>query len=312
MEIQHLIQLLINGLVDGTKIALLAASFGLIISITRRFHVAYISTYVLAVYTAIFFVRTFYLIVPIAVIIGLAVGTAMGVLLEMVVYRPISRRAERTGNDPLIPVFIASLGVTVVVQNALSIGFNTQPLPLEVIPPAGVLIGEVNFTNLDVLTVMVGVLIIAALQYFLTRTRWGRWIGGVRVNPTMAASVGINTGRMFLLVFAIGSLVSGILGMIDATNTAASPGMGFDRVFYGFVVAALAGAAASPVKLAVYGVAIGEVASLSALFIAPAWSVLVVFSILLIYVAVRAVQVVAPSVRARFDPSSAAPGGASS
>lgn len=302
MDAAHIGQLIVNGLVDGTKIALLAASFGLIVAITNRFHVAYISTYVLAVYTAIYLSQTLYLVVPVAALIGLLVGTVAGVAIEMFVYRPIARRAERTGNNPLIPIFIASLGLTVVVQNLLSLKFNTQPLPLEIISPTGIFVAGLNFTSLDVITIVLGVVIILALQLFLTRTRRGRWIGGVRVNPDMAASVGINTGRMFLLVFAIGSFISGILGLVEAANTAASPAMGFDRVFYGFVVSALAGSAATPVKLAVYGLVIGEVASLSGLFIAPAWSVLVVFSILLGYVAVRALQVVAPSLRRRLIP----------
>jgi branched-subunit amino acid ABC-type transport system permease component len=303
VDINHVLQLLINGLVDGTKIALLAASFGLIVAITQRFHVAYISTYVLTVYTAIYLHNEFYVVVPVAALIGLVVGTLLGVGMELVVYRPIARRAERTGNNSLIPIFIASLGITVVVQNLLSWKFNTQPLPFSVMDPTGIFLGDLNFTTLDVATVALGIVVIGGLQYFLTKTRRGRWIEGVRVNYSMAASVGINTGRMFVLVFAVGSLISGLLGLIEATNTAASPAMGFDRVFYGFVVSALAGAAASPLRLAVYGLIIGEVASLSALVLAPAWSVLVVFTILLAYVAFRALQVAAPSLRRRFSPA---------
>lgn len=293
----HFLQFFTNGIIDGSSIGLLAASFGLILAVTQRFHVAYVASYVLAVYAGIWAATDLHLMIGLCVVIGLVAATLLGVLLERFVYRPVAQYAQRRGGDPLIPVFIASLGATIVVQNLISVHFNTNPLPFSVIQPTGVTLGGVHITNFDIISVVLAWLLIAGLAWFLRYTRRGRWIGATRVNAELAATVGIKTGRIYLVVFAIGSALAGVLGMFESTNVAASPTMGFNFVFYGFLVAFLAGMGRSPVRMAVVGLIIGEVSDLSGLWISSAWAPLVVFSILMIYLVVKALQTQFPSLR---------------
>lgn len=293
----HFLQLFANGIIDGSSIGLLAASFGLILAVTQRFHVAYVSSYVLAVYAGIWAATDLHLVIGVCVVIGLAAATVLGVLVERFVYRPVARYAERRGGDPLIPIFIASLGITIVVENLISIHFNTNPLSFSVVQPTGVALGGVHITNFNIISVVVAWILVAALAWFLRYTRRGRWIAATRVNAELAATVGIKTGRIYLVVFAIGSAFAGVLGMFESTNVSASPTMGFNFVFYGFLVAFLAGMGRSPMRMAVVGLIIGEVSDLSGLWLSSAWAPLVVFSILMIYLVVKALQVQFPSLR---------------
>lgn len=283
MSLQEFEQLLANGIIAGCSVGLLAVSYALIMSVTQRFHVAYVATYVGGVYAGVWAQSSLHLPIGVAIVIGLVVATAFGVAIEGLFYRPIAARAARQGRDPLVPIFICSLGVTVVVENMIAYHFNTQPLPFSVIQPKALQVLQAHITTFNAVSVGVCVVLTAGLAVFLRKSRRGQWISAVRVNAEMANVVGIKSRRIFLLVFAIGSFLSGVLGMISATNNAASPDMGFDLVFLGFVVAFVAGLNSGPGRIFVVGLIIEELSSLSGLWVAAQWQSAVVFGVLLVY-----------------------------
>lgn len=278
------LQLFVLGIISGSTIGLLAASFGLILTVTQRFHVAYMSSYVLGAYGAIWVQQSYGLPIGAAVVIGLAVATLLGLVVEALVYRPISAYSMSRGANPLIPIFMASLGISIVVSNLLSLHFNTSPIPFNILKISRPDLGSVHITNWDIVETIVAWVVVLALAAFLRFTKRGRWIAAVRSNQDLAATVGIKVRRIFLLVFAIGSGIAGLLGLMEATANAATPAMGFDQVFYGFVVAFLAGMTSGPIRMAVVGLIIGELDSMSGLFFNTEWSSLIVFGILFAYV----------------------------
>lgn len=278
-----MMQQVVNGIVDGSTFALLGASYALITGVTKRFHVAYVTTYLAAVYAAIW--SEDHLPLPHLgdILFGLAVAAGLGVLIEIAVYRRIAARAARRGGDPLIPVFIASLGLTIVAQNVVSWVWNTQPLSFNLVENKGYSVGDVRFTKVQVLAVVAYWLILLSLWAFLKWTRQGSRITGVQVNPQMAQVVGINTKRIFMIVFAIGSVMAGLLGMFEATTVAAAPQMGFNAMFYGFVVAFVAGMERGPLRIAVVGLIVGLMQALAVLWLPLQYAPALVFSVLLVY-----------------------------
>lgn len=279
----EVMQQVVNGVVDGSTFALLGASYALITGVTKRFHVAYVTTYLGAVYAAIW--SEDHLPLPHIgdILFGLVVAALIGVLIEVTVYRRIAARAARRGGDPLIPVFIASLGLTIVAQNVVSWVWNTQPLSFNLITNKGYSFGDIRFTKLQVHAVVIYWLLLLALWAFLRWTRQGSRITGVQVNPQMAQVVGINTKRIFIIVFAIGSVMAGLLGMFEASTVAAAPQMGFNAMFYGFVVAFVAGMERGPLRIAVVGLIVGLLQALAVLWLPLQYAPAVVFSILLVY-----------------------------
>ncbi|MCW2538331.1 MAG: amino acid/amide transporter rane protein 1, family [Frankiales bacterium] len=291
------LQLFLLGLVFGSTVGLLAVSFSLILSVTSRFHVAYMSSYVIGAYGAIYAYNDFVWGVWPSAVFGIFCATLLGVLIELLVYRPISIHTLNRGANPLIPTFIASLGISTLATNALSIHFNTAPLSFNLMSIEAFKIGSANIPKFDITEFLVSWVLILAIWAFLKFTQRGHWVVATRSNPELSATVGIKVSRIFLLVFAIGSAVAGILGIMQATSTSASPGMGFDQVFYGFLVAFLAGMSASPIKMAVYGVIIGLISYMCQLWVNPEWSNVVVFGILLVYVVYMSLKLRFPNLR---------------
>src|SRR5689334_22745962 len=109
------LQAVVVGVVQGALYALIAAGFGLIMAVTKRFHFAIATTFVLAVFATTSLVEAG-LPVLLAMAGGLAAGALSGVLIEWAVYEPIVRRAPEAA---LLGVFVAALGVAIVGENAI-------------------------------------------------------------------------------------------------------------------------------------------------------------------------------------------------
>ncbi len=257
-------------------------------SVTGRFHIAFTFSYTLAAYIAAEVGERFGLAFWPAMLAGALAAALSGVLMERFVYRLLAGKA---GASALLMIFVAALGLSIVGRNAIAlVWFTSNSKQISGFTNSGINIGSVTVTLLGLLTAGVSLGLIGLLALLLSSTTLGRSIRAVRVNPEMSLVVGIDPQAIYLVVFAIGSFLAGIGAVFDATKTSATPDMGLNPLFYAFVVAFLAGLGASPLRVALVGIALGLAESWSALVLPTQWSSLVVFAILFIYVALRPVQ----------------------
>jgi len=117
----EVLQALVNGVINGCAYGLLAVGFALILSVTGRFHFAYAFTYALAAFLAAVLERVYGLPLLPAAAAGLAAAAVVGVACDTVVYRPL---AERAGSGAMLAVFVASLGIVIAGENALSLAWG--------------------------------------------------------------------------------------------------------------------------------------------------------------------------------------------
>lgn len=287
LSLENFIQLLVNGLIDGSSIALVGVAFGLILGVTGRFHFAFAFTYAAAAYVAAEVGLSFHAPFWAAIIIGGLAAVVLGVLMELVIYGPLAAKA---GVYALLTIFVSSLGLAIAGENLLSIIFHRSASEsISGVTISAIGIGKIDFTSLDVEMVAVAWLLIAVLAVGLQKTAFGRMVRAVRSNPEMSLVVGVSPAAIFLAVFAIGSFMGGVSGVFEAAQTAATPQIGYDPLFYAFTVAFLAGNRPTW-AVALVGLGIGVVYSLSGLFLTSQYADLVVFVILFIYVAMRPVR----------------------
>jgi len=284
IDLQQAAQLAVNGIINGSAYGLLGIAFGLILSVTGRFHFAFAIAYTLTAYVATVTASDLGVPLGVALLLGLLAGAIAGMLAEAAVYRPL---AAKSGPNALLVIFVASLGLTIAGENAIRLEWGTESRPLDGFPVHGLSVGSVTFTTLDVAAVATTVALVAALTALLRYAPLGRMIRAVRANPEMARAVGIETHRVYLIVFAIGSLLGGVAAVFFAMKYAAVPDMGTRPVFYALVVAFLAGSGSRPVVTALTGVGVGLVESLSGLWLSVQWASLVVFALLFIYLSYR-------------------------
>lgn len=280
---QEFAQLVVDGIISGSAYAVLGLGFGLILGITGRFHFAFAITYTLAAYVASTVVDKTGAPLGFAIVAGLAAAVLLGVLIEILVYRPLTRRQPTFA---LLGVFVSSLGLSIAGENVIRLIWGSSSQTLS---PAftvhGLSVHGVTFTTLDIAYVAVLWLLVLLTWAFLTFTSRGRTVVAVRVNPEMAAVVGINPANVYVLVFAIGSFLGGAAALLFTMRLAAAPDIGLQPTFSAFVVAFVAGLPSGPLRFALVGLLLGLVENISRFWLSVQWSPVVIFSVLFVYVA---------------------------
>jgi branched-chain amino acid transport system permease protein len=300
MWLQQIEQLAVAGAINGSFYALLGVGFGLILGVTGRFHYAFALIFTFAAYITSVMESAGGLPVIAAVIVGLLAAAVLGVAIERLIYRPL---ALVSGPLSLLTVFISSLGITIAGVNLITLAWSAESRSLKLVPVVPLQVGDVTFTTLDLALVASAWILIAALAATLSFTDLGRSIRAVRGNPVLSRIMGTDPGHIYLAVFAIGSVLCGVAGILNGARFAVLPDMGDRPVVFAFVVAFLGGTRRSPFVIGLAGLFIGLVESLSGYFVSPQWTSLVVFSVLFIYLILHPLDL--RSLRAALAPARA-------
>ena len=273
-------QLFANGLVNGSHYALLGLAFALIFGTTRVVHFAFGPVYALSAYGCWLAAARFSAPLPVAVLAGIVTGAIAGTLAYLVVYRPFERR----GSPPLV-ILIASLGLFIVLENAIGVAFGTDT---KVVPaPSGVFLwGPLVVTGAQLAQVAALALIGMLLWLYVTRTRFGKTLLAMTDSPEMARVVGIDTLRVSLVAFAAGSAIAAVPACLILIKDGATAHMGFIAVFMAFV-AVVVGGVGSLRGAVVGGLALGLVESMGMAKIPTEWQNSIAFVVLFVVLLVR-------------------------
>lgn len=291
MNFELLAQLTITGIVLGSFYALMGMSFGIVYQTSKIFHLANAIPFAAAGFAAVWSAETFHLPMFGAFIVGLVVAVILGLLILVLGYFPLINR-----NATLLSLFLVSLGVTVAFPNLLQIVFGTQNKTLQVYGADGTLnrafetqvynVGFLTITQLDIIKIIVCWLVVLCVVLFVNKTRFGRSITALRTNPTMAAAVGINSKVVYIVVFAIGSLIAGMGGLFVTTEFVAYPTMALQWTLIGFIAVFFGGIGSLP-GTALGGLLLGLLSSWSSVWLGVQFAPVVVFGALFIILLVR-------------------------
>lgn len=276
-----LFQLLAIGIVNGSHYALLGIGFGLIFATTRIVHFAYGPVFAFAAYIGWLVAGSMGLPIWLALVVAMVAAAGLGLLSYVVIYRPLELR-----NAPLLVPLIASLGLYIVISNLIGIIFGTGVRVIENLDSAVYFLGPVFFTSVQLWQVVSLVVIGGALALFLRTTRHGKAILAMTDDPEMARVIGIDTFRISLLVFALGSAISAVPAVLILMKNGASTHMGFVAVFMAFV-AVIVGGVGSLRGAAAGGFLLGLVQSLGLWKIPTEWQDSIAFVILYLMILLR-------------------------
>ena len=283
--LDNVLQVTANGIINGSTYALLGVAFSLIIGVTGRFHIAFAATYTLAAFVAAWLGTFFGVPFWVALVAGGLAAALAGAAIDRFVYLPI---LVRTGVNGLFMVFVASLGVSIVLRNTIALTtIQNAATVVNGFSNTAIDAGPVKLSTLGVATVATSWVLIGLVAIVLSHTAVGRMIRAVRANWEMALCVGIEPATVTPLVFALGSFLGGVAGVFQATLTSATPDMGGAPLLYALVVAFVAGLSSPPLVVAAVGLVLGLVESWTTLVLPTTWTALVVFAILFVFAALR-------------------------
>jgi len=286
-DLETVSQLTANGMISGAFYGLLGVGFALILGVTGRFHFAYSIYYTLSAYFMFTFWDRVGLPVWPAVLLGILAATALGVGTEQVIYRPM---AVRAGATALLAIFVASLGLTIAGSNLVQLLWGSENQILEGPQQDVINWGDVAFLNFDLWSVLSSFALVLILSAVMRWTDLGRQIKATRVNPELAEIIGISAHRIYLIVFAIGTFLSGVAAFWFSLKFSIDPAMGLRPVIFAFVVAFLAGTASSPLRVFLTGIAIALIEQYASIWLSTRWTQTAVFVVLLVYLVVLAFE----------------------
>jgi branched-chain amino acid transport system permease protein len=203
---QYLFQQLINGLALGSLYALVAIGFSMIYSIVRLINFAHGDLVMIGAFTTLAMVATG-VPWPLILLMVLVVGAAAGATIGTVIFRPLIGAPQVTG-------FIATLAVSVAIQNAALMILSGQPrnFLFPAIMRQRVDFGGVNASVTDLTIIGLTAIMIGALLYVVYRTKLGTAMRATAENLTAARLMGIAVDRTIIVAFAIGSGLAAVMG----------------------------------------------------------------------------------------------------
>lgn len=270
--------LLVQGIANGCHYALLGLGFGLIFGTTNIVHFAFGVLFTLSAYATWAAAALLgFSIVP-AVLVGVATGAVLGAVTYLVLYKPFDEN-----NAPIFVVMIASLGYGILLENLLGIvaGTDTKVLTsientTHIIEFGGML---VFVNNLQILQVVALVVVCLALYLFLRMTSYGKAILAMTDNPEMAKIIGIDTFKVTVLVFVLGTAIAAIPAALILVKDGATTSMGFNAVFIAFVAVIVGGVGSLPGAV-LGGLLVGMIESIGMMGIPTEWQSTIAFVVL--------------------------------
>lgn len=214
-------QFIVNGIVHGALLAVLACGFGLVYRSIKVFHIAYAGIFLVAPYAM--YVAHIFWDIPlwIAFLFGVTVCAFSGYLLELMLYRPLFRHKASSG-----AVLVASLGSFIVIENLLAIFFGDDLLTFSNtlafrITARSVAISIVQAVQLIISLVIIIVLWIAFKRFLLFKVIWA-----MGDEPELISVLGLPLMHYRAFIFILSAILGGSAGCLVAIDVGIEPHMG--------------------------------------------------------------------------------------
>ena len=225
---------ILNGVSFGMLLFLLAAGLSLIFGLMKVLNLAHGSYYLLGGYlglTVLRFTDSFLL-----ALLGAALGmTVLGILMERWILR-------RIYGEPLRQALLTFGFLFIFADIALWIwGGNPQTLPKPGPFTGSIRMGAIVFPSYRLLVIAVGLVIGVGLWWLQEKTRLGAMLRAGVDDEEMAKGMGINVSFLFTVVFALGSFLAAVGGIMGGVFVGVYPGADFEVLLLAFVVVIIGG-----------------------------------------------------------------------
>ena len=202
-------QLLVNGLVTGSVYAIAAVGVSLVYGILRLVNFAYGDMMTFGAFAGYFANATLGLPMIASAAFAMAAGAALSIALDVVLWRPL--RLRRAG---FMALFLASIGVALVLRQAILLVWGPQPRTYDVDPFKVYVVGDVRLSLAQVATIVSATLAIVAIGLFLARTSTGRVMRALSDDRTLAQVSGIDVNRVVVVTWIISGATAGLAGVL--------------------------------------------------------------------------------------------------
>jgi branched-subunit amino acid ABC-type transport system permease component len=228
-----------NGLSLGMNLFIIAAGLTLILGVLRVLNFAHGAFFMLGGYVSFslgsaldFTGAGFWFAV-----LGSAATLGLGAFfIERLMLRHLY------GRDHLYQLLF-TFALVLIAGDLVKVVWGTSMLSVS-FPPGfdgAMNLGIAYYPSYRLLQCLIGVIVGLALWFFVNRTRPGRLVRAARQDREMLEALGIDVGRIYMLVFVAGSALAGLGGALAAPAIALNPGLDAEIIVECFIVVIIGG-----------------------------------------------------------------------
>jgi len=274
-----LLQLVINGLIFGGLLALVALGLALIFGVMRLVNFAHGIFVTLGAYATYLLVANLKLS-PLA---GIPVSALIGAAIGLVVQELVIRRLD---NRPDLEKLMVTYALAIIGLGFFSATFGGDFRSYSAGPRGNIafLGATIGWRNLVVL----GVCAIAGLATILMvdRSRVGLGLRALAQNRDAAATSGVNVNLLQRYAFGLASALAAVSGSLISMIGTTTPQVGEEWLLSSFVVVVIGGMGSIGGAIAA-GIAVGLVQSFASYFTDDGWARITIFMLLYVVLVLR-------------------------
>lgn len=241
----------VNGLILGSLIGLIALGYTMVYGIIQLINFAHGEIFMVGSYgglamftyllpTAI--QNQWWFALPLLLVAGAGIAVIVAVLMERFAYRPLR-------NAPRLAPLITALGVSVALQEAVRVFYPnaTAAVPFPKVFVEGTLAipvgdGIVPIRYTGVLIIVVSLVLAFALNTFVNGSRMGRAMRATSQDRDVARLMGIDPDRVIVLTFVLGAALAGVAGILYGADLGLiNINIGLQNGLFAFTAAVLGG-----------------------------------------------------------------------
>jgi branched-chain amino acid transport system permease protein len=279
-------QILLNSVLSGLLLCIVAIGFNLIFNATRVFHLAHGAIYVSSIY---FFhqisqmlnhrIHEPILVFGLSLFLSFVFISVLAAIIEYSVYRPLYKK-----NANPIMSLVSSLGTYLFIISLITFFYGNESISLNTRYDIVVRNDWFKLTDVELVQMSVGVILISLIQIF-AKTKGYANIRAITDSYSVAEKFGIDINKTRLMSLVIGSVLAGSAGILKAYEVAINPNVGLSVTLLASV-AVILGGQKSLVGTIVACFMIAFIENFSVKFISARWEEALTYTLLMVVLVV--------------------------
>jgi branched-chain amino acid transport system permease protein len=274
----YLLEAVINGILLGGVLALLALGLNLIFGVIDVTWICYAELVMIGMYAMYFLVQyygvSYYLAAPAAILLV----AGLGALLHFLVIEPLLSAAP-------INQLLATGGVLFVLQSFATVAFGIDFRNLGIRLPV-LAFGEMHFSYSRLLAFGAAAIGMTVVYFFMKKTYIGTAIRAIAQDRQIMALMGVDTQRIYLITSALGGALAGLAACLLVLQYDVHPFVGLSFGPITFLICVLGGLG-NFVGGFVASFLFAEIISLGGLFSDLEWGYVLAFAFFILMMFIR-------------------------
>jgi len=274
----YLLEAVVNGILLGGVLALLALGLNLIFGVIDVTWICYAELVMIGMYGMYYLVQYYHLPYWAAAPLVILLVALLGAALHYIVIAPLL-------TAPPINQLLATGGVLFILQSFATVAFGVEFRNLGIRLPV-VALGEMHFSYARLLSFAAALFGMVSVYLFMTRTYTGTAIRAISQDRQIMSLMGVDTRRLYLITSALGGALAGLAACLLVLQYDVHPFVGLSFGPITFLICVLGGLG-NFVGGFVAAFVFAEIISLGGLFSDLEWGYVLAFAFFIVMMFIR-------------------------